>query len=152
MDYVFVLLMTYSLWIMLLPWWAVETFAEGKSGRVEKCLYLCLWCSAGVTNSREVAGKGQQKRRFWMVVAHNSSCRTHSYSLEAATVPSTHEFIPHFPNLSLLYFFMRILWSHHFFLTNLWKLFTVQFSTSLYWDPNTLLSIHFKNAQDMVLI
>jgi len=65
MGYVFVLFMTHSVSILLLLWRAVATFAEGKSARVEKCVCLYLWCSAGVTKLRPVAGKGQEKRVFW---------------------------------------------------------------------------------------
>jgi hypothetical protein len=34
-----------------------------------------------------------------LLFSNCSSCRTHSYSLEAVTVPGTQEFIPHPPNL-----------------------------------------------------
>jgi len=51
MGYVSLLFMTHSVWILLLLWWAVEKFAEGKSAKVEKCVYLYLWYCAGVTKS-----------------------------------------------------------------------------------------------------
>jgi len=48
-GYVFFLFMTHSVWILLLLWLAVATLAEGKSAKVEKCVCLYLWFSAGVT-------------------------------------------------------------------------------------------------------